>query len=581
MKGRSVSKKEFSTFLWSVLCTSLAQNVDYITDPLFAGNIVCQEAIAAMNLYGPLLHLSYALLLLLVQGSMMLAANSLGNGDKSSVSKHFTVSFTSMVILYSLLIAIVWVFRFNIVTLLCPDGGLTRDLLYQYLSVVVFEMMAAGIYLTLHYFISIEGHPELSGNSSVILVIIQVALSFILSKFTGLGVRSFAAANIIAEVVAITYLLYHYYSKNFSFRLVPMNGEYFKYLKLNLKKGLPQIIHTLAFTFALLFINQSVQIVSGEEGIQAWSFAYLPISFGILIYLAVSEVVLALGEIKLGENDSNGLKYIFKKSTSIMINVSVAIVVLSEFFPDTVMQMLGCEDTARIDAIRMPFRCSVVLIFAFTVVQLKSLGFIVIGKDRIYSVLTSIINLFPSVLVCVFAAFFKEWFWLSFTIAVFMEFLLYLHINRRFRREYESLSSWDFPQLDVSVRYDRNSMGIALSDMVQFLNNTHIVDDSTIDRMEHACEELMYNIIKHGSKMKVADSFSFRVFCLPESIEIIFKDAGRPYNPVCGFSNTAADADASGQKMQLAIRMFNHFASNPQYKFCYGLNMTRISFQIL
>lgn len=580
MRNWSVTRKEFSSYLTAVILTSLAQNVDYITDPLFAGNLVCQEAIAAMNLYSPFMHLSFSFLLLLVQGSMMLAANALGNGDSSSISKHFTVSFTSLFILYVCLITIILGFRYRIVAFLCPEPGMIRDLLYQYLTLVVFEMMVAGLYLTLHYFISIDGHPEISGKSSIILIVIQVTLAYVLSRYTAYGIRSFAAANIISEIIAIAYLLRHYFSKECHFRFVLMKGEYFKYLKLNVGKGLPQIVNTVAFMLAILLINESVQLVSGENGVQAWSLAYVPISAGILIYLAISEVFLALGEVKLGEKDSDGIKYIFKSSTLIMEVSSVAIIILAELFPGTIMKSLGCEDALQIDALRMPFRCSLPLLFAFAAVQLKALGFIVIDKNVTYSILTFIVNIFPSAFVTIFAFFFKESFWWSFLVAIVFELVLFVYIDRKFRREFKSLAEWANPQLNIPVKYDYNSLGKAVQEMTSFVKRIQGVDDDMINRMEHSSEELMYNIIKHVPKQRMGDNFSFRVLRLPESIDFIFKDAGRPYNPIIGFGDKAVDAYAADQKLQLALRLFNHYAANPSYKFCYGLNMTRLSFSL-
>ncbi len=581
MKRNSfIDRKSYLAFLGSAILVSMSQNVAYITDPLFAGNNVCQEAIAAMNLYGPFLQLNFAFLLLFAQGSMILAANAFGNGDYDSIKKHFTVSITSMIFQAACVIALVFGFRHTIVDYLCPEHGLIHDLLLQYLSLMIFEMMTVGIYLTLNYFVSIDGHPEISGKSSLLLVIIQLSLAFTFSKYTNLGVRSFAAACIISESIAIVYLSKYLFSKECSFRPVSMKGEYFHYLKANVQKGAPQVIYNLAFMFALLIFNQSVQHVAGENGVQAWSFAYVPVSLGILLYNAASEVILSIGGVSLGEKNLEGLKYVFKASILFMAVSAILVILLSELFPDVVMKMLGCDDASLMNTLRWPFRCCVTIIIAFAFVQLKSLGFVVIGKDRMYSVLTSIINLFPPILVGLCALFFKEFFWWSFIVAVLLEGLLYLYMHRKFNHELNSLPDWDCPTIILHVNYGIPDIQSAMQRMEGFLQSDPRVTDEMINRMEHASEELLYNIIKHVPDKRKNDNLYFSVLRLTDSVDIIFKDAGRPFCPVITFQDKPTTYDSPNEKVKFALRLFNHYAVNPTYKFCYGLNVTRLSFKL-
>ena len=110
--------------------------------------------------------------------------------------------------------------------------------------------------------------------------------------------------------------------------------------------------------------------------------------------------------------------------------------------------------------------------------------------------------------------------------------------------------------------------------------NQHIPDD-TINRIEHCIDELSYNIIKHRPKTLEGKTFDIRVVISEgECIDLIFKDAGRPFNPVIDFDTNAATAIRNGEKAKLSLRVFNYFASKPEYRRLHCINFTRMSFPL-
>ena len=75
-------------------------------------------------------------------------------------------------------------------------------------------------------------------------------------------------------------------------------------------------------------------------------------------------------------------------------------------------------------------------------------------------------------------------------------------------------------------------------------------------------------------------TFDIRVVKTESGIDLICKDAGRPFNPVIDFDTDAATAVQKGEKAMLSLRVFNYYASNPEYKRLHCVNFTRLSFPI-
>ena len=130
----------------------------------------------------------------------------------------------------------------------------------------------------------------------------------------------------------------------------------------------------------------------------------------------------------------------------------------------------------------------------------------------------------------------------------------------------------DAQSLNFSVKYQNEDVQQALENISTFLESCDI-EPATSFQINLCCEELMYNIVTYAVN-KDADKhlFDVHVVCHKETVSVLIKDDGKPFNPILKTVSFNEDGDGLG------LALVNTMA-DIKYKFMYNQNVVFLTFK--
>ena len=144
-------------------------------------------------------------------------------------------------------------------------------------------------------------------------------------------------------------------------------------------------------------------------------------------------------------------------------------------------------------------------------------------------------------------------------------------------RFYQIPPSSNIKSMYISIPYTREGLKDALEQLEAFLDECQL--PLSLSYGINICsEELLMNIVDFNGHGREDYFFDFSVMEEDDSIKIVFKDAGRPFNPVRKFEKTAAEAYLDGENMHLSLQILNSMCKDLSYNYMYGQNTIYMSF---
>lgn len=93
------------------------------------------------------------------------------------------------------------------------------------------------------------------------------------------------------------------------------------------------------------------------------------------------------------------------------------------------------------------------------------------------------------------------------------------------------------------------------------------------------CEDLMNNLLLRKAEDKsMRGRFEIRLVDKPELTRVTFKSAGKPFNPVIRFDQTAYERFCKGEPLDLELELINKLSDRIDHRYLYGVNVTTVEF---
>lgn len=538
-----------------------------------AGNMVSAESIAAMHLCHPISEAYSTLTVFFCAGACLLSANAIGRNNSENANRYFTAALYASVSFMLLLSFVIFLFRNQIALSMCGGDLALYELIRKYLSLMAWEALPYCVFTLLSSFIVMDGTPVVPVIAAGIYSVLSTSL--MVFACTAIGIEGVPLARLIGLICAVTGLLFYYLKGGCSFHAVNMRNSFLKYFRSNAVHGAEHVSSELIYIVSITVMNTVIMKVTGVEGTIIWGIIGSLSTLCIIYSTAVGSAACSLGPVMLGEGDVRAAKTLLRRSDTTIVLAVTVIFLIVELFPEQVMSLFGEHDDVRLDVADM--RIAALLLFAPSLYASESNKFHILGQGMRGILYGSIFYLIPAVCMLVFSIFPVQYFRWSFPVALIVDTLCYSWVRREVDKLLENFTQEE-QCMESSVPYDMSRITTEIDAIKQFLSE-HDVPEDVAARLEHCIEELSYNIIKHRPE-KIADkSYNIHLVRRSDGLEVFFKDAGRPFNPVLEFKDNAAEADAEGRKLMLALRLFNYYASEPSYRYMNGINMTRMYYR--
>ncbi len=570
--------------MYSMLFTILEQ-VCAVIDMILVGNFVSATAFSALNLVIPIESLMTGLVMLFTGGAGIIASRLIGDQNFNGAYRTLTVACMSSLAMAAFFSISGLLLMDDIVTWLSPVPALF-SYIRDYLGIYFAGLIPIAMYSVVMLIVNIDGKPDVVFVTVIISCILDIVFDIVFMKVLDLQVVGLALATVMSYVIPVLVLFPYLASRKCSFKFVFSTRGSLGILRDNLSMGLPYSLPYIATCLITLVVNTVVISSLGPYALYIWGAGYQMLSLTIVAMNCIGGTILVImGSMLVGCHDMDGFHFLVKSCVRMSAVVVGVITLVILIFPRAFLSVFGYDlpDTDNratywlywIVLFAIPYAICCIRVYVSQALDRKLLSVLPLVALFGFTIASLYIlsDVSPEIL---FAAFPVS------GVAFFMVDLLAVHFIGRMEsynsRFYLIPASDGLKSKCLSVPYTQEGLNGALVELSAFLDECGIGPAVGVS-VNLCCEELMLSVVQNNADK--GEGYFFDVFVLndEEEVKITVKDAGSPFNPVRVYRKTAAEALASGEDMDLSLRLLNTMCKELTYNYMYGQNTIYMSFR--
>lgn len=321
--------KVFFSYSIPTILGMLAITSAGIIDGMFVGNFVGTEALAAISLCTPVFSLLFGIPILFSTGGEVFCGKYIGEGN---IEKAQTI-FTSILIIIgaiSILITFFGLYYTESIAVVLGANEKVKPIVIEYLKVIIGLTPIMSCY-SLTYFVRVDGNPNLSFLSLLLVAIANILLDYIFVVQLNWGIKGAALGTSIAYCILPILLIPHFISKkgHLAFRFEKIN---LKIIQGVIYNGSSEFLSELSSGILFFIININMIKYYGTEGVAAFAIiGYLLYFINMLIY-GMSDGLKSIVSVNFGAKLMNRAIQFLKISLSSSIIIGSIISLMTYLF---------------------------------------------------------------------------------------------------------------------------------------------------------------------------------------------------------------------------------------------------------
>ena len=563
--------KVFRKYLAASVLTVAASQVASIIDASIVGNLLGDNALAAINVCKPMLQCIFALSVLIVGGGSMLTGMAKGKGDTEKANGTYSLSI-GITAGIAAAITVAGAFHADAIAVMLCKSEAIRPMASDYLRVMMLSALPMMLMTALDSFVTLDGEPGRATAGVIAGNVVNLALDILFVKYLGWGMTGAALATCIMYFTAIAVALPHFTKKD---ALHLSRSMEFSSLGALLKYGFPLFIGTLLLSVQFAGTNLIAARHLGDGGLVTYAVCMQILTFSMVFINGNFRTVQPVGAVLKGMDDGRGLQILLRKAYSFL---GICLAVYSVFlciFPGAVAVFFGVTDPGNAVMLR-----SAIPVFTIGIILQALLNTAVpfyqlcgrTGTATFISVGQSIFPLLGFWYFSVLSASGRSVNpWLGFAaghLAAALVPAAFISVRKMTDREgrhsfLPELPS-DFTSLDFSIGPE--GVSSATAEIRKFLAGYYDGDAVDADGAVACAEELL----NHSFSQKGANAVDIKLVSREGNITISMCDDGAPFNPA---------EDTAGLNPELeAVREFciKKGAASISYRNLFNQNFTSL-----
>ena len=256
-----------------------------ITDGIFVGHFIGQEALAAVNLVMPIIMIITALADMVAAGSSVRISILLGRERKEEAGRVFTVCL-KLILGLSVFFTLAGYFLAGPLIRLMGADGETAEYAVQYLRVFALFMAPCCLYFSTDNYLRVCGKVKLSMTINIVCSVLNIILDAILIVWLKQGLWAAALASSLSMTVGAVWSLVPFVRKRLP--LVLTKGKIaLKQMAIILTNGSSEFFTSMAGSLLAVIINVILLRLGGATAVAAVAIVeYVQSLTGMLIYSA-------------------------------------------------------------------------------------------------------------------------------------------------------------------------------------------------------------------------------------------------------------------------------------------------------
>ena len=586
MKGQEEGKKKdyliakaLHQFMWASILASVASQIAITTDAIVVSQFIGPEAISAVNLTMPVVIFFNFLMMLFGMGGSVLVARSLGERDAQTTNKIFSSTLIGLIIVGVFFSALLLIFSPQVASFFTNDTPVVYTLSLRYLRIMLLGTTTTILFMTITNFIKTDGNPQLVMKAVLVSSVVNLILDILFIAVLKTGIEGSAWASIIGSVTALLLCSRHFRSANNSYHWQLEFKQCHQYILKGVMMGFPMGINTLLLGISIYAINNIILSNLGTDGIFAWAICFQLFIILQMVLSGIATSIYSIGGLLIGEKDIVGLRLLTNK---VMKYICLSLLVLTLFVlitPESIGWLFASKNIQSEDMFHNALRIYALLLIPYAIAVVYRILYQILGY-WLLSVVMSIVQMGGMILFVGLLAWIKpEWLWWGFPVSGLVLLAVYwvatcvIHHRNPDAQVMTLLpQAADAQSLNFSVKYQNEDVQQALENISTFLESCDI-EPATSFQINLCCEELMYNIVTYAVN-KDADKhlFDVHVVCHKETVSVLIKDDGKPFNPILKTVSFNEDGDGLG------LALVNTMA-DIKYKFMYNQNVVFLTFK--
>ena len=585
MKGQEEGKKKdyliakaLHQFMWASILASVASQIAMTTDAIVVSQFIGPEAISAINLTIPVVIFFNFLMMLFGMGGSVLVAKSLGERDAETTNKVFTSTLIGLVVVGVFFSALLLIFSPQVASFITNDTPVVYTLSLRYLRIMLLGTTISILFMTVTNFIKTDGNPRLVMNAVLVSSLLNLVFDILFIAILKTGIEGSAWASIIGSVTALLLCSRHFRSANNSYHWQVETKQCHQYILKGVMMGFPMGINTLLLGISTYAINSIILSSLGTDGIFAWAICFQLFIILQMVLSGIATSIYSIGGLLIGEKDIEGLRLLTNK---VMKYICLSLLVITLFVlitPESIGWLFASKNIQSVDMFHHALRIYALLLIPYAIAVVYRILYQILGYWSL-SVMMSIAQMGGMILFVGLLAWVKpEWLWWGFPVSGLFLLIIYLAVTWVIHHKNPDVEIMtlipqgeDGQSLNFSVKYQNEDVQLALENISTFLEACDI-DLATSYQINLCCEELMYNIVTYAVNKDVDKHlFDVHIVCHKETVSVLIKDDGKPFNPI--LTNVSFNEDGDG----LGLALVNTMA-DIKYKFMYNQNVVFLSF---
>lgn len=531
--------KCFNSYFLPTIMMSVALSMSIVVDGIIVGNMLGQDALAAVNLGLPLMQAFAAMFVFFGMGGSILSAWHLGRHEAAPAGTVFTISILAL-LLTSVGCVLAGLFFGSWLAGLLAGGTSLADLLHLYMKPLLLGAPLLLVTPGMSYFVRVDGRPGLASAMLVIANIVNLVCDILFIHYSG-SISGAALATVTGYGVGVLLSLYYLTSPQRSLHFTLKGSPLAASICGILRSGLPGGL-SIGLQFIKFFcLNMLVLSVAGKSGMVAFSVCLACLSLASMFISGASQTMMPIMSVLYGEGDYAGMRIIFRRALKVLVSCTMGLIVALMLFPRELLLLFGiggADAPLGVHAVR--YYAPSLLGDAFAMLMIYYAQTL---RKPAVAVATTFIQNVAVLLPC--AWLFSRWLaldgiWLSFSVTGIVTALAVLALTHREAvrsdgqiRGLLMLPSQNTtsPCLDVSLRNTLEE-ATGLSARASAFCREQGVNQGLAIRVGIIVEEMTINAIRYGGQKPNSTLMDVNVRVTDQEVRISFRDAGRPFSPL-------------------------------------------------
>ena len=585
MKGQEEGKKKdyliakaLHQFMWASILASVASQIAITTDAIVVSQFIGPEAISAVNLTMPVVIFFNFLMMLFGMGGSVLVARSLGERDAQTTNKIFSSTLIGLIIVGVFFSALLLIFSPQVASFITNDTPVVYTLSLRYLRIMLLGTTTTILFMTITNFIKTDGNPQLVMKAVLVSSVVNLILDILFIAVLKTGIEGSAWASIIGSVTALLLCSRHFRSANNSYHWQLEFKQCHQYILKGVMMGFPMGINTLLLGISIYAINNIILSNLGTDGIFAWAICFQLFIILQMVLSGIATSIYSIGGLLIGEKDIEGLRLLTNK---VMKYICMSLLVITLFVlitPESIGWLFASKHIQSEGMFLNALRIYALLLIPYAIAVVYRILYQILGYWSL-SVVLSIVQMGSMILFVGLLAWIRpEWLWWGFPVSGLFLLAIYLVVTLVIHHQHPDTEvmtlipqAEDGQSLNFSVKYKEEDVQQALENISTFLETCDI-EPATSFQINLCCEELMYNIVTYAvNKDTDKHLFDVHIVCHKETVSVLIKDDGKPFNPTLTTVSFNEDGDGLG------LALVNTMA-DIKYKFMYNQNVVFLTF---